>query len=493
MPFVYNFPFFCILISLASGVLCNVLKSEAAYKVTLVTVGACTAMSTALLLFMANSPEPVTYLMGHFSAPWGNEIRFGPLEAAIAVLISVVMLLIVFTEKGSVFSVVKPHRISLYYVLINLTMSSLNALVYTNDIFTSYVFIEINTLCACGLIVVKESGKTISVTIKYMIMSLLGSGLFLMSAILLYDITGHLLMPQVGEAVDQIVASGVFNVPMTIVVGLLTVSMAIKSGLYPFHSWVSHAYNNAMNSSNAISSGLIVKGYTILLIKLFYRVIGLDEVVALNVNNVIFAFGVVAIIVGSIDAVREHNIKRMLAYSSVGQIGYIYVGIGLATPEGMLAACFIIIAHSLVKSMLFVSAEGLMVVSGNSKYIEDLGGSAYRNPIAGIGFALGGFSMIGFPLLSGFVSKYLLSTAAIQSPTKMWFVLIAVAVSTILNASYFLTFIVKIYSKSEIGERDRSVTPRYKLGVTAFIVLNVALGILFQPIMNIINAGLAVL
>ncbi len=492
MPFVANFPFFTILFTMAGGVICSILKGERAYKLNLIITTLCTALSLSLLLYMHGSAEQITYLMGHFPAPWGNEIRFGPLEALIATVLSFVMLMVIIAEKDSVIKNVNPNKVNLFYLMMNMMLSSLYALIYTNDLFTSYVFIEINTLCACGFIMAKENGKTIAATIKYLIMSLLGSGLFLVSIILLYDLTGHLLMPNVHENLMPLIESGSYQLPITIIAGLLAVGIAIKSALFPFHAWMSHAYNNAMNASNAISSGLVVKGYIILLIKIYYRVFGLDTVSDLGINNVLLIFGVMAIIVGSVDAVREDNIKRMLAYSSVGQIGYIYTGIAFATSGGMLAACYIIVYHSLVKSMMFLSCEGLMTVSNNSKYTEDLRGSGYHNKIAGIAFTAGGLSMIGIPLFSGFMGKYLLILGA-PVDWRIAVVIVAIAISTVLNALYFTKYILCIYAKPNKKHEKYIVKGNYKFSLGLLLIVNILLGFMFDPIINIINTGLQVL
>ncbi len=493
MPFVVNFPFFCIIFTMAGGIICSVLNGKRACNFTIANVFICFVLSVSLLFYMWREPQEITYLMGHFSAPWGNEIRFGPLEVLMATVITFGLLLVIIIEKRRILSVIEPHKTNLFFIMVNLMLSSLNALIYTNDLFTSYVFIEINTLCACGFMIARENGKTIAATIKYLIMSLLGSGLFLISIVLLYDLTGHLLMPNVGAKLSTIIQSGAYQLPVTIIIGLLAVSMAIKSALFPFHSWMGHAYDNAKNFSNAISSGLVVKGYIILLIKIFYRVIGIENVSEIGANQVLFVLGIFGIIVGSFDALRERSIKRMLAYSSVGQIGYIYVGIGLATPASILAACYIVIAHSLTKTMLFLSAEELMAVSNRGKYFEDLRGSAYRNPLAAICFTVGAFSMIGFPLLSGFIGKYLLTTSAMLDPIGMWFVLIAVAISTIFNASYFIRFIIRIYNKDPDNATPAKIPIGAWLGLLIFLIANFAVGFFYQPIIEIIRQGLLVL
>ncbi len=493
MPFVANFPFFCILLTMAGGIVSSVLRGKKAFYLNLFVCISCTAMSASLLIYLAQYPQHFSYMMGHFPAPWGNEISFGPLEALIATVLSAVMTLIVISERSRVFFNVKPKKVNLFYLMINLMLSSLFALTYTNDLFTAYVFIEINTLCACGLIVAKENGKTVGVAIKYLLMSLLGSGLYLVSIILLYDLTGHLLLPNVKESLEVLIASGSYSQPITMIAGLMAVGIAIKSALFPFHTWMSQTYNSAMNGVNAISSGLVVKGYVILLIKIFYEVFGLENIHNLNIANVLLIFGTLAIIVGSIDALREKNLKRLLAYSSVGQMGYIYVGIGLATTEGMLAACFVIVSHSLTKSMMFLACEGLMLCSDNSKYISVLKGSAYRNPLAAVALTVGALSIVGIPLFPGFTAKYLLALAAIDDGSFMWLVLGGIAVSTVMNAVYFFRTLMSVYTRDEGHTVRYKNDKNYNFALGLFIVLNISLGIFYEPIIETINKGLSVL
>ena len=489
MPFVANFPLFCIVITLFSGVLSSMLSDKKAFKLNVAVLLFCLALNGSLLAYLVTNPQQITYMMGHFPAPWGNETRFGPVEALIATVFCFVMLVSLIAGKKDIFDDVKRGKVNIFYTMINLLMSSLLALVYTNDMFTAYVFVEINTLAACAVVMAKENGKTISATIRYLIMSLLGSGLFLLSLTLVYDLTGHLLMENIHTSLTTLMATGNYQLPVTIIIGLMSVAMAIKSALFPFHTWLSHAHGNATTASSSILSGLVLKGYIILLIKIYYRVLGLELVSGLKVLNILFVFGVLGMIIGSIDAIGERHIKRMIAFSSVAQMGYIYVGISLGTTAGFLAAIFHIIVHAVTKPMLFSAAGGLAGASDHKYHFDQLTGSAYRNPIAGIAFVIGSLSMIGIPFFSGFGAKYYLSMAAMTNPGKMWFTMIALAVSTVLNAMYYIRAIRNIYLKTD-DIQPRTIAKSYKIGMGLFIVANVLLGLFYQYVVNIIDLGL---
>lgn len=501
MDFIRNFPFFSILLSLGSGVLTSIMNRKVARLWNTFVLLAVTVMSAVLFVYMLGVGEPYTFMMGHFPAPWGNEIRAGVLEAGMALFFCVVMLLSLKGGEEHIDTEIEDTKINLYYIMINLLLSSLLALIYTNDLFTAYVFVEINTISACGLIMIRQSGRTIEAATRYMIMSSLGSGLLLMGLCILYDITGHLLMSNIKESVAYVYAQGTYNIPLVASIGMICVGLAIKSALYPFHTWLPDAYGYSTVSSAAILSSLVSKGYIFLLIKIFFRVVGFDIIVDSKVVNILFVFGLLGMIMGSVNAIMENDIRRMVAFSSVAQIGYIYMGLGLGTTFGIVASIFHILSHASTKSLLFIAGAGLTDASGGSKKFEDLTGSGYRNPMAGIAFSLGACSMVGIPLFSGFISKVLFAEAAVQNNLgKMLPTLICLAISTVLNAIYFMKTVIRLYTpksrrvkRTEAGEAaivSFKEHPLYNFTLILMIALNVLLGCCSQPIVNWITGGL---
>ena len=500
MELVQNVPFFCIMLSMFSGTVSSVLPKKWARRLNVAMLSGVIAMSAWLLLYLIQSGiGSFTYMMGHFPAPWGNELRVGILEAGTALFFSIIMLLSLLGGRKKLKGEVEFTKHNIYYILCNLLLSSLLALVYTNDLFTAYVFVEINTIAACGLIMIRQNGRCIEAAVRYMIMSLLGSGLLLLGICMLYDLTGHLLMENIKAQVDIIMASGTYRVPMLIAIGVITVGLAIKSALFPFHSWVPDAYGYATVSSGAILSSLVSKGYIFLLFKIFYRVIGFDHIANSRILTLLFLFGLCGMIFGSVSAIWEKDIRRMIAFSSVAQIGYIYMGLGLGTEAGVVAAIFHVLAHSATKSLLFISAIGLTDVSGGSRSFFELTGSGYRNKAAGVGFLVASLSMVGIPIFSGFVSKLLFAEAAVLVPDwKVLPTLIVLAISTVLNAIYFLKTVVRIYTpanQQEIQAKGYFTLkfPEQKVycgTIVLFILVNLVLGMASQPIIALIAEGL---
>lgn len=487
------------MLCLFAGIITSGVKEKAARYINRGLLSTVFVLNACTLIYTLKREVPFVYVMGMFPAPWGNELRAGALEALMATFFSVIMMLSLVGGKKKLFDEVSVGKHNLYYIMTDVMMASLLALIYTNDLFTAYVFVEINTISACGLIMIRQNGRTIEASVRYMIMSLLGSGLLLMGLCILYDLTGHLLMSNVRESVIKIIESGTYRIPLVVAICIMSVGLAIKSALFPFHSWLPDAYGYATVSSGAILSSLVSKGYIFLLIKIFYRVIGIDVIRECHILNVLFVFGLCGMIFGSISAIWEKDIRRMIAFSSVAQIGYIYMGFGLGTTEGMIASIFHILAHAATKSLLFISAIGLTDVSGGSRSFFELTGSGYRNKVAGVGFTVGSLSMVGIPMFAGFVSKLLFAEAAVLHPdNKMLPTLIVLAISTILNAIYFMKTVVRIYvpeNRKVIKEKGYySVTAgkqkMYTAAIGFFTILNLTLGMLSGPIIHVIQIGL---
>ncbi|MCI8513883.1 MAG: sodium:proton antiporter [Lachnospiraceae bacterium] len=495
MAFVQNFPFFAIMLYLAGGVICAVLRPKAAKWYCLAVNGAVMLLLLATFFFVAGKGESYVYLMGHFPAPWGNEIRIGTLEALTGAAFAGVMLFSLLGGMEHIFEDCEPEKVNLYFTVICLLMSSLMALVFTNDLFTAYVFVEINTIASCALVMLKyNTGRPLIATARYLTMSLLGSSMFLIGIILLYSVSGHLLMEDIGEAVQTMFADGRYEFPLTVIIGLFSISMAIKSALFPFHAWLPDAHGSATATSSAVLSGLVLKGYIFLLIKIFYRVIGMNVIAAEHITNILFVFGALAMVAGSIRALQERDLKRMLAFSSVAQIGYIFLGIGMDNEAGMVAACIQILAHAFTKPMLFCAAGGFMSVSGGSKKMEDITGAGYRDPLGGAAFTVGALSMIGIPLFAGFVTKLHLTTAAVSlGGFKSVAGIAVIVVSTLLNALYYIPVIGNLYARPKDG-RWEGVKARYHweyaAAMVVFILLNLFYGICSGGFVQAIESGL---
>ena len=497
--FAFNIPFISIFLMMITAIITPLVpnRSRLPEKLSCYVIGTVGVLSAYLLYALTNSAQSLsfTFPMGHFPAPWGNELRAGPLEAVLSLVFCVAMLLSLLGNFSSTAEDIAPARRNIFCVLVNLLTASLLALTYTNDLFTAYVFIEINTIAACSIVAVKEGAETVRAALRYLVMSLVGSGLVMIAICLLYDLTGHLLMQNMHNAIQVLVATKSYMIPLTVSLALITVGLAIKSALYPFAAWLPDAHGSSTNASSAILSGLVLKGHIFTIIKIFYRVFGLNVIHALRMDTVIFALGVIAMIMGSVHALRQKNVKRMIAWSSVAQVGYIFLGVGLNTVAGVAAACLHIIVHACVKPMLFTAAGGLSGSAGHKKGLHALMGTFYVNRWAGLGLVAGACSMMGVPAFAGFASKLSLMLASFDTPFVAW-ALAALAASSVLNALYYVPAVIVILTKNKNAQKNFTApapTRLYNVSMCIFLMLNFYLGLFCMPLLRLITRGVNVL
>ena len=490
-----NIPSFSILFSMIAAIITSAVKGKTARKISIGLSTLNIVFSLVLLVFLYESKTSFVYMMGHFPAPWGNEIRAGMLEATVALLFSFVTLTGLLGGSEELRDDLEKDKAHFYYIMVDLMLAANLALVYTNDMFNAYVFVEINTMAACGLILGRFRGRNIASAIHYMIMSMVGSGLLLLGICFMYDITVPLLMSNMKEMLAAL--PDTYHVPFMITIGLMVAGLAIKSALWPFHSWLPNAYGTSTPASQAMLSSIISKGYIMLLFKLVFRVWGFENFNLSHAGLILLVFGCIGMIRGSVDAFRHPNLKRMIAYSSVAQIGYIYMGLGMGNELGVSGSLYHILAHASAKSLAFISIAGLIRANNGESNINKMRATAHRNPIAGFGFMVASCSMIGIPGFAGFVSKLLLAKASFASLPLAILVLGCLTVSTLLNTVYFMRVALVIYQPLSVAgeqlEKTRVRNDRcYTAAILMAVAFNLMLGIGAKPFVEIVTTGLSI-
>lgn len=496
MNLICNFPLFCIILMMGSGIVTLALKKRAAFILSCISLFLTLVMSVILTFYVSGTGESFRYMMGHFPAPWGNELRIGTLEAFLVSFFILVLLLSTIGGKSFLEEELEDNKIRLFYIFVDFTAGALTAMCYTNDLFTGYVFIEILTIVSCGLMMIRGQGRNYVAAARYMVMSIVGSGLFLISLSLLYSITGHLLIENTAEILNEYIAAGLYARPMVMIMVFMTVGVALKSGLFPFHYWMPDSYGAALPSSAAILSGIISKIYIVLLIKIYMRCFGDNYVYQNHMDDMLFILSVFAIIFGSVGAIRQKDIQYMNAWSSVAQMGYIYLGISLGTWAGMAAALLQIIVHSAVKSGIFISS-GYLSKACNS--VKNLKGAAYRDVWAGVLFTAGALSMVGIPVFAGFGVKYELYMEAFHLlDNRMGYVVVplTLAASTILNAAYYLKMAAVIWlpggqDQKPVFQLSGRALFSKKVVCAVFLLLNLAMGLTFSRLFAFILDGIS--
>ena len=486
-------PMISILVSFLGVVICAISNKKCAFIAFCIDNCIVIALSVIAFIHCLNNNAYYRYSMGAYPAPFGNEIRFGPLETFLCICLLVVINLSVLGGLKYLTRDVEEKKIHYFYSLACLVQVSFVALTYTNDIFTGYVFLEITAIASTALLMIKNTGRSTLAAVRYMIFNLLGSSLFLIGVVILYDATGYLSMEYILPKITKILQDGEKTHLVSIVSVLMIAGLGIKAGLFPFYHWMPDTYGNATTASQSILSSVVSKGYLVLIIKIMYRTIGIENLAKVHVLDLLFVLGILGMLIGSFSAIRQDYINRMIALSSVAQMGYIYMGLGLGIENALLAVIFHMLCHAFTKPLLFTSAEGLIEVSEYKKDFRQLKGSGYNDVLSGVGFLTGSLSMVGFPFVSGYISKFLFAQAAFDvDVVKTVFVLIALIVSTLLNAIYYIHTVVTIFTPVE---KDQVATIRknnlsYTFSVLLLIACNVVLFFLSDPIIKVLRSGI---
>jgi multicomponent Na+:H+ antiporter subunit D len=445
-------------------------------------------LSLTIFIFV-NKDGAYIYDVGHYGGPIGIEFYVGNIEVLLATVFSFVAVMIGWFSIYSIDHDIKESRMSFYYLLVNILIAALLGLLYTNDIFNAFVFVEIGTIASCGIIVVKDKKENIKATLKYLIMSSLGSGLLLMAIAFMYSITGQLNLTYMHNDLIEVYSS--YPDAILIALGLFTIGLGVKAAMFPLHSWLPDAHSSAPTTSSAILSSLVLKGYVYLLIKIFYRVFGLEIITQFPVLKIIMILGGFGMIMGSVFAIFQKELKRVIAYSSVAQMGYIFFGIGLGTKLGFTIAIFHMIGHAVTKSALFLLSGAIIHNSGH-KNVEDLKGIGKEMPLTLFLFLLAALSMVGIPVLPGFISKWYLALASIESG-NLFLILIIVA-SSLLNAVYYLPIIINgFFGEENLSDkiyRSKAMEIKKIMPVIMLIVAMIYVGVASKGIIAIIETGL---
>jgi multicomponent Na+:H+ antiporter subunit D len=429
-----------ILVLMVTAFIMPVVKRrEIVIRISLTTMVVVLVMLVLVAVDVARVDHYVATI-GHYDAPFGITFDIGPIEAVIGMLFAFVTTMVVWYASFGIEKEIKEGRVKLFFTLIHLLLASLLGIVFTSDLFNSFVFIEVSTLAACGLIAIKDKPENIKATMKYLILSSLGSGLVLMGIAYLYAMTGHLNMRAIHETLQLNIVGNERAILVSLT--MFTIGLGIKSAMFPLHVWLPDAHASAPGPSSAILSGIVIKAPVVLLFKILFMVYGRIILQDTVILTLILIFGATGMIMGSLFARVQKDMKRMIAYSSVAQMGYIFFGFGLGNDLGMTIAIYHILAHGLTKSCLFLAVSSFIEQTGHRE-IDKMRGIGREMPITLAIFSLGALSMVGIPVLPGFISKWNLALASIEH--GQIYLLLIILASSLLNVSYYFPIVINGY------------------------------------------------
>ncbi len=429
---------------------------------------------TVSLLFRLNRSGSFVYHLGGWAPPWGIELQVDFLRIYMLLVILGLGLWIFVFALRALENELKKEVIGWYYCLFALLMGSMAGMALTNDLFNMFVFMEIAAISSCAIISIKESRECLEASFKYLILSAMGTGCYLLAVAMIYMVTGHLNFTLVREALPEAMALYPNNI--LVAASLIIVAFGTKAALFPLHVWLPDAHASAPSPSSAVLSGLVIKIYAFGMLLLFYTVFPRALLDMVPLNEIVLWLATLGIVFGSIFAMVQDDLKKMLAYSSIAQIGYIFMGIGLDNRTALIGGLYHLLSHGVMKVMLFMTA-GIIIHAAGVRKIKDLNGIGKSLPLTMIAFSIAGASMIGIPGTGGLIGKWFLALGALEME-RPFFVLV-ILLSSLLNAVYYLPITVNAFLNPPLGEKKFKPVPRLMLaclivGIAAVVFFGVA-------------------
>ncbi|MEX0593813.1 MAG: monovalent cation/H+ antiporter subunit D family protein [Balneolaceae bacterium] len=451
-----------------------------------------TGISTALSLYgflSVLNDQPLRYFFGAWQPPVGIEFVYDGLSAFVVLVINVVAFIVLIHSKHVAIGEFAQKQMA-YYSLVMLMMLGFNGMVLTGDLFNLYVFLEISSLSAYALIAIGEKGAPFA-AFRYLIIGTAGGTFYLLGLAFLYTVTGTLNLIDMAAMLPELAD----NRAVVTALILMVVGIGVKAALFPMHGWLPDSYTYASSTSSALIApiGTKVAAYVLIRIMLFLFGIELIDLVV-PISTIVGILACIGILYGSIMAIAQNELKRMLAYSSVSQIGYILMGISLANPFGFIGAVLHILNHAIMKATLFMVSANLRMKEGHSDI--SLFDHTYRKkyPLTMLSFTVAAISMVGLPPLAGFFSKWYLVLGTVDA--NNWLFLVVILASSLLNAVYFFRILEKVYMSnpnSEVEASDETspmdeVKPSMLYTTLTFAVALLLIGIFNVAIVSMISS-----
>lgn len=392
------------------------------------------AISIMLLTQVLNTGEPIYYSMGGWASPVGIGYKIDYLNAFILVTITGVALALMPYARTIVYLEIGDEKAPLFYTMYILCLTGLIGMTATNDAFNIYVFLEISSIATYTLIANPNKKKSYMAAFEYLILGTIGATFYLIGVGLLYTVTGTLNIDDLAARLPDVGYTG----PVLTGFAFIVVGLLLKVAMFPLHIWLCNAYQYSPSFISSFLSATATKVSLYVLIKFLFVVFGIQFVfghihITTLMSTILLPLTVATILIGSLSAVFQNDIKRMLAYSSIAQIGYIILGVALATEAGLTASIVHIFNHALAKAGLFLVCGAVAYRFGGTT-LQHFRGAGRQMPVTMLCFVVCGLSLIGVPLTAGFVSKWQLVVAVMDK--NMWAFIILLMISSLMAVVY---------------------------------------------------------
>jgi multicomponent Na+:H+ antiporter subunit D len=388
----------------------------------------------------------ISYAVGSWPAPWGIEYRIDRANAYLLLLVSLIASVVVVYGRQSIAHELRRDQHYLYYTMYALCLAGLLGVTATGDGFNLFVFLEISSLSSYVMIAMGRDRRALMAAYQYLIMGTIGATFIVIGVGMLYLTTGSLNLADVATRLPPLGEQRAVLAALA----FLTVGACLKLALFPLHLWLPNAYAYAPSAVSALLSATATKVSLYVLLRFYYSVFGENTMFELlPTSEILLVLSLAAMFVASAVAFFQRDVKRLFAYSSVAQIGYITLGVSFDTVTGLTAGIAHLFNHALTKAALFMLLGNIALRLGGVTF-DRIGGIATVMPVTCFGIVLAGLSLIGVPATVGFVSKWYLVLSALEQGA--WWIALAVVLSSLLALAYVWKFVEAAYFREPSAE-----------------------------------------
>lgn len=475
-------PVLQVILPLLAAPLCVILRRGTLSWALTTLVSLISFVISCLLFNQVLSEGVISYALGGWLSPGGIEYRVDNLTAFMLLIINAIAAIVLIGARESIEQEISSDRLYLFYSVFLLNLTGLLGVIVTGDAFNLFVFIEIASLSSYAMISVGKDRRCLYAAFRYLIFGTIGASFILISVGLLYALTGTLNMLDIFQRLQEIESSKTLITALAFFV----IGVGIKAAMFPLHLWLPDAYTYSPSIASTFFAGTTTKVFIYVLIRFIFSILGIELVFTeLDFNLILMLFACAGILYGSYLAVKQDSLKRLLAYSSIAQLGYMLLGVSLATQAGLAAGLMHVFNHAIIKVSLFLSVVVILFYTKTDS-ISRLSGLFKTMPLAMIAFLIGGLSIIGVPATAGFISKWYLIQASLSA--GYWGLVVVIVFSSLLAIIYVWKFIEVAYFKEpEQGliDLDTGQQKPYLLffALSVLVIANIYFGL--EPSINI--------
>ncbi|MEM7620280.1 MAG: monovalent cation/H+ antiporter subunit D family protein [Pseudomonadota bacterium] len=452
-----HFPILLVMVPLFAAVFCAFLqRGILAWAIAFLASLALPFLAIAMLLHVSEN-GPISYALGGWAPPIGIEYRVDILSAFVLMLISIVGAVSMIYARKSVEKEIDSSRQAWFYTMYLLCLSGLLGITITNDAFNAFVFLEVSSLATYTMIALGKDRRCLVAAYQYLIMGTIGATLYVLGVGILYSVTGTLNLSDIAARLGEAFTTGGFERSILAALAMIMVGLSLKVALFPLHLWLPNAYAYAPSFATVFLAATATKVAIYLILRFFFSVFGKGLVFAdLPISEILLVLSIAAMFGATFVAIFQQNIKRMLAYSSVAQVGYITLGISLANQAGLTGGIVHLFNHAIMKAALFM-ALGAVFYRLSSVKIDDMAGIGRVMPLTMGVFVIAGLSIVGVPGTVGFLSKFYLAQGAFDNGMG-WLVFLLVA-SSLLSIFYIGRVVEVAWFKAPVGTAVSAQSP----------------------------------